>query len=99
MNILEAIKTGKHFRRPDYRLYLPAGIEEWLSISRRDAVAEDWEVQDQKITIEKTDLRRRLETHLTDSQEVTRIMRLLGFGDDASNNGYRNAKDEEEIHP
>lgn len=54
MNIIEAVKTGKAFRRPSYSsvysyLFSEPGMK--YDFSMRDILANDWEIESQSITI------------------------------------------------
>lgn len=56
MNIQEAMKLGKPFKRPNSdRLFYP-GVHTHYTITRAELLADDWEVQEQKITITLKDL-------------------------------------------
>lgn len=49
MNLIEALKTGKRFRRPTWGIYYSVSHEGFFELTAEDALAEDWEVE--KITI------------------------------------------------
>lgn len=54
MNILEAIQSGKKFRRKGGSLYFTA-IENSFDLSRADLIADDWETAPHKVEITKAD--------------------------------------------
>jgi hypothetical protein len=54
MNIIQAIQSGKPFRRKGWEVYFPLAGD--LSFYGHDILATDWEVQEQKIEITKSQL-------------------------------------------
>lgn len=50
MNIIEAIRSGKRFKRKDWQVYYE-NQQTWFS--REDIVAFDWEVEDVPVTFTK----------------------------------------------
>jgi hypothetical protein len=55
MNLLEAIKSGKRFKRPHWDIYYSSQMEEELQLSIEELLAEDWEVELKKVTITEED--------------------------------------------
>lgn len=62
MNIIEAIKSGKRFRRKTYDIWWDAVIKSYASqtatfnLMPADLIAEDWEIEEEKIEVTKTQL-------------------------------------------
>ncbi len=60
MNLIEALKTGKRFTRKSWTESL--GKTVWMSsvdgcnLLKKDILADDWEVEDEKVTITKSQL-------------------------------------------
>lgn len=64
MNLIDAIKRGKPFRRPgwtieaymadDGRLHRPDECKHSISIARYEYLADDWEIQEPTVTITRT---------------------------------------------
>jgi len=49
MNLIEAIKSGKMFKRSDWREYLEvdlANTNDFVPLTPEDILAEDWEVEE-----------------------------------------------------
>lgn len=46
MNILEALNTGKRFRRPHWDIWYSIDMEKELTLSVEDLLVEDWEVEE-----------------------------------------------------
>lgn len=51
MNFLEAVKSGKKFRRPGRDWYYPVEPVVFYAISKQDMLATDWEVEEKKVEI------------------------------------------------
>lgn len=51
MTIIEAIKSGRPFRRPLQTNYTLMDQWEWYSFRQEDLLADDWEVEEPKITV------------------------------------------------
>jgi len=51
MNIIDAIKSGKEFKRPEHTLWLNSGLAGTVYVHRTDAIADDWEVKEEKFII------------------------------------------------
>ena len=51
MNIIEAIKSGKRFRRKGQPRYLELFHDIDLCLSAVDITADDWEVEEAKVTL------------------------------------------------
>ena len=51
MNILEAIKSGKRFRRPIWIIYYSANQEEFFELTDEDILATDWEVEEEDVKV------------------------------------------------
>ena len=49
MNIIEAVKSGKKFRRPG----LP--FKEYKNFAREDILADDWEIEEKKVEVTRSD--------------------------------------------
>jgi hypothetical protein len=55
MNIIEAVKSGKRFRRKGQPRYLELFHDIDLCLSVVDIAADDWEVEEKKVTITESD--------------------------------------------
>lgn len=98
MTIIEAIKSGKRFRRPGSKSWLnkpELGADQFLSTSDgtkrfvpmvEDLLGVDWEIEEQRIEISKDELLKVGEAVMgRDSLQIIkleRIANLLGFTDD-----------------
>lgn len=51
MNIMQAIKSGKRFRRPTWGIYYSESHEGFLELTPEDLLADDWEVVNPAVTI------------------------------------------------
>jgi hypothetical protein len=54
VNIIEAIKSGKRFRRKGQPRYLELFHDIDLCLSAVDIIADDWEVEEAKVTLTKS---------------------------------------------
>ena len=52
MTLIEAVKSGKRFKRKDFELYYEPGSV--CRYSYEDIVAEDWEIEEDVVTITKS---------------------------------------------
>ena len=50
MNIIEAVRSGKRFRREGFN-WFPFNADHYNSVSKEDILAEDWEIEERKIEI------------------------------------------------
>lgn len=52
MNLVEAVKSGQPFKRPNFTFYLRPDYDlEQFSFKREDFLADDWVVEEKEITI------------------------------------------------
>lgn len=52
MNFIEAVKSGKPFKRPNFTFYLrPEYDIQQFSFKREDFLADDWVVEEKEVTI------------------------------------------------
>lgn len=58
MNLIDAIKSGKRFKRREWSEYieLKYGIDTYIAYSAESIIAEDWEVEEKKIEITESQL-------------------------------------------
>lgn len=85
MNIIEAIKSGKRFKRPsyqDWRTY--HGADRYFYFKESDLLANDWIIEEEKIPISKDELEyaynqaQYYNSNFSPSH-FQRICKLLGF--------------------
>lgn len=59
MNIQEAMKSGKPFKRKGHKVYIQGGIASVDSFfSYEEVLATDWEVEEEKISLSASDIRK-----------------------------------------
>lgn len=60
MNIIEAIKSGRVFKRPKSKQLnkIELDSEDYYTILIKDLIAEDWEIEEEKIEITKDQLKK-----------------------------------------
>lgn len=51
MNIIEAVKSGKRMRRKAWCGSMYKFVEDWTLLVSTDVLADDWEVEEKKVTI------------------------------------------------
>ena len=51
MNILDAMRSGRRFRRPSWEIYYSDTHEGFLELTPEDLLAEDWVIEEKKVTI------------------------------------------------
>lgn len=56
MNLIEALTSGKRFKRPCTGWYSDISKLEWLHVSIKSLLADDWEVEEQSVPITRTTL-------------------------------------------
>ena len=69
MNLIEAIKSGKRFKRPHWDIYYSNQMEEELQLSIEELLAEDWEVEEKQVTITLSQFTRAWNRALTSGNE------------------------------
>ncbi len=83
MNIIEALKSKKRFRRATDVIYSDISshhIEhDYIRLSITDLLAEDWEIEEEKVSISA----RQLKDALTKFESLDRICKELGFKEPA----------------
>lgn len=89
MNIIEAIKSGENFRRSTYHksVWVSKGCVS-LTIDKADILADDWEVEEKKAEITRTQLERAyakvlkhnsFEYRVGAQQEIAALAKELGL--------------------
>jgi hypothetical protein len=56
MNIIEAVKSGKRFRRKAWCGSMYKFFDEWSSLVSTDIASDDWEVEEPKVMITREQL-------------------------------------------
>lgn len=91
MNIIEAIKSGKRFKRPGDEKWHPNSQNaakrfniETCMIAKNycDIIADDWEVEIQKVELTRSDIENafcRTQWRVTDPPFLDRFLKELGF--------------------
>ena len=79
MNLIDAIKSGRPFKRPNMRAntyvhHLSNGSYFSLAFNYEDWIATDWEVEEKKVTITEPQFNKAYE-----DARLTNYMGLLGF--------------------
>jgi hypothetical protein len=57
MNIIEAVKSGKRMRRRAWCGSMYKFVEDWTLLVSTDVLADDWEVEEKKVTITESDFK------------------------------------------
>ena len=81
MTILEAIKSGKPFKRAAKFNYYTISNKDVFILTYYDIIADDWEVEEKKIEVTETQLRDAYHKAYgqIDGTTIENLVKLLGF--------------------
>lgn len=81
MNFVEAYKTGKRFKRKNYKDWMTQdSVKSTLGMAMTDILGEDWEVEEEKRELSWGDIDRAIrQTYPYFNPTVTGLKELLGF--------------------
>lgn len=82
MNIIEAMKSGNRFKRKSYLLFHSCRKDCPLQFSREEVLADDWEIEEEKRQITKSQLEKILSKVFefnVCSPHIKTTLRELGF--------------------
>jgi hypothetical protein len=84
MTLIEAVESGKPFKRTCWSSYERMDKRNILGLSTEDILADDWEIQEEKIEITREQLRWAYHEAPSDDpdKEFSEMARLLGFKND-----------------
>ncbi len=84
MNLIEAVKSGKRFRRKDHWGWVDLETVV-IGIAKSDILATDWEIEERKIEITESELEAALEASGFKGMVIEELRKRLFGGRDTSN--------------
>ncbi len=77
MNLIDAVKSGKPFRRIAWQDYWLASDSWSKSFLKQDILADDWEIQEIEVKITRTQLTAAWSSALADGIDLSNMKKLL----------------------
>lgn len=84
MNIIDAVKSGKRFRRPGWFKWCQSYttlLDTYPALNGEDILADDWQIEEESVTVTRSQVEDTLDLFLGSSPQGCRggFLKALGF--------------------